>query len=69
MNENRDHDTGKSNYDSNGENDVHTYQDKPAEPSKTYEGRTTEQHLQRLTIQPQVIILQPGLAECAKPLK
>ena len=36
---------------------------------KKCSGRTIQQHPQRLTIQPQVIILQPGLAECAKPLK
>ena len=37
--------------------------------SKTCLGRTIQQHPPPLTIQPQVLILQPGPAECAKPLK
>ena len=41
----------------------------PSGLSKTCVRKTIQQHPQPLTIQPRVIILQPGLAECAKLLK
>ena len=37
--------------------------------STTCLGRAIQQNSQPFTSQPQVFILQPGLAECAKPLK
>ena len=41
----------------------------PFGTSKTFYGRAIQHRSQRLTIQPQNFIFQPGPAECAKPLK